>query len=95
MTATSQHTASVELTVGQVAQTFGVTVRTLHHYDEIGLLSPGAHLPVLPAADFAEPYPDYVVLFAWNHAEEIIARETGFRESGGRWIRYVPTVGVV
>ena len=62
---------------------------------KIGLLSPGAHLPVLPAADFAEPYPDYVVLFAWNHAEEIIARETGFRESGGRWIRYVPTVGVV
>jgi len=28
------------LTVGQVAETFGVTVRTLHHYDEIGLLSP-------------------------------------------------------
>ncbi len=27
-------------TVGQVAETFGVTVRTLHHYDEIGLLSP-------------------------------------------------------
>ena len=27
-------------TVGQVAATFGVTVRTLHHYDEIGLLSP-------------------------------------------------------
>lgn len=29
------------LTVGQVAQMFGVTVRTLHHYDEIGLLTPG------------------------------------------------------
>jgi MerR family transcriptional regulator, thiopeptide resistance regulator len=27
-------------TVGQVAQLAGVTVRTLHHYDEIGLLSP-------------------------------------------------------
>lgn len=27
-------------TVGQVARTFGVTVRTLHHYDEIGLLVP-------------------------------------------------------
>ncbi|MGK5734112.1 MerR family transcriptional regulator [Streptomyces sp. URMC 124] len=27
--------------VGQVAATAGVTVRTLHHYDEIGLLSPG------------------------------------------------------
>lgn len=28
------------LTVGQVAQTYGVTVRTLHHYDEVGLLCP-------------------------------------------------------
>src|SRR5690625_535299 len=28
------------LTVGQVAEQYGVTVRTLHHYDEIGLLSP-------------------------------------------------------
>lgn len=31
-----------ELTVGQVAQATGVTVRTLHHYDEIGLLEPSA-----------------------------------------------------
>lgn len=29
-----------ELTVGQVAERFGITVRTLHHYDEIGLLTP-------------------------------------------------------
>lgn len=28
------------LTVGQVAEAYGVTVRTLHHYDEIGLLVP-------------------------------------------------------
>lgn len=28
------------LTVGQVAERFGVTVRTLHHYDELGLLRP-------------------------------------------------------
>lgn len=28
------------LTVGQVAADYGVTVRTLHHYDEIGLLHP-------------------------------------------------------
>ena len=29
-------------TVGAVARLAGVTVRTLHHYDEIGLLTPGA-----------------------------------------------------
>ena len=28
-------------TVGSVARMAGITVRTLHHYDEIGLLSPG------------------------------------------------------
>lgn len=29
-----------ELTVGEVAERFGITVRTLHHYDAIGLLTP-------------------------------------------------------
>jgi DNA-binding transcriptional MerR regulator len=33
-------TPSTRLTVGQVAEDFGVTVRTLHHYDEIGLVRP-------------------------------------------------------
>ena len=32
--------ADVSFSVGQVAELAGVTVRTLHHYDEIGLLSP-------------------------------------------------------
>lgn len=45
-----------------------------------------------PADAFAAPYPDFAVLFAWNHAEEIIARETAFRAAGGKWILYVPTV---
>ena len=31
----------MELTVGAVARLAGVTVRTMHHYDEIGLVSPG------------------------------------------------------
>ncbi len=33
------------MTVGQVAEQLGVTVRTLHHYDEIGLLVPGERTP--------------------------------------------------
>ncbi|MBM6405529.1 MerR family transcriptional regulator [Phycicoccus sp. CSK15P-2] len=32
----------MELTVGQVAERFGVTVRTLHHYDAVGLVVPSA-----------------------------------------------------
>ncbi len=32
-------------TIGEVARLAGVTVRTLHHYDEIGLLEPGDRTP--------------------------------------------------
>lgn len=58
-------------------------------------LAPGSGIPVRPAADFADPYPGYALLFAWNHAEEIQAKETAFADAGGRWITYVPDVRVV
>ncbi|MET8850231.1 class I SAM-dependent methyltransferase [Amycolatopsis sp. NPDC004625] len=60
-----------------------------------GRLLPGSHLPVRPPADFADPYPDYALLFAWNHAEEIMAKEQAFRAAGGKWIRFVPDVEVI
>lgn len=60
-----------------------------------GRLTPGARLPVLPSENFGPPYPDYALLFAWNHAEEIMAREKEFRARGGRWILYVPKVQVI
>lgn len=59
-----------------------------------GRLTPGTHIPVRGPEAFANPYPDYALLLAWNHAEEIMAKEQAFREAGGRWIRYVPEVGV-
>ena len=37
--------SQVTRTVGQVAELFDITVRTLHHYDEIGLLSPSGRSP--------------------------------------------------
>ena len=39
MTETARGTTT--WTVGQVAERSGVTVRTLHHYDAIGLVPPG------------------------------------------------------
>ncbi|MEU6040961.1 class I SAM-dependent methyltransferase [Actinomadura sp. NPDC047616] len=60
-----------------------------------GLVTPGMHLPIRPPESFAGPYPDYALLFAWNHAEEIMAKEHAFREQGGKWILYVPKVHIV
>ncbi|MDF2090867.1 MerR family transcriptional regulator [Knoellia sp. 3-2P3] len=37
--------SQVTRTVGQVAELFDITVRTLHHYDEIALLSPSDRSP--------------------------------------------------
>ncbi|MGI5288126.1 methyltransferase domain-containing protein [Nonomuraea polychroma] len=59
-----------------------------------GRFMPGSHIPVREPAAFADPYPDYALLFAWNHAEEIMAKETAFKDAGGRWILYVPDVHV-
>ena len=53
------------------------------------------HIPVVPYDRFKEDYPDYALLFAWNHGEEIIGKEDGFRRSGGRFIVYVPSVQVL
>ena len=60
-----------------------------------GRLTPGSNIPVCSPEVFADPYPDYALLFAWNHAEEIIAKERLFHEGGGRWILYVPQVHIV
>jgi methylation protein EvaC len=60
-----------------------------------GKLSPGAHIPVRPYSEFAGRYPDYALLFAWNHAAEIYEKEKDFNVSGGRWIVYVPEVKVL
>lgn len=60
-----------------------------------GRFSPGTHIPVLAPTAFRMPYPDFALLLAWNHAAEIRDKETGFHCAGGKWIRYVPTVGIL
>jgi len=60
-----------------------------------GKLSPGAHIPVKPYPEFTRQYPDYALLFAWNHATEIREKESAFITAGGRWIVYVPEVKIV
>ena len=57
-----------------------------------GTYSPGAHIPVRPHREFAERYPQRALLFLWNHAAEVRAKEAAFARAGGRWIAYVPGV---
>jgi methylation protein EvaC len=49
----------------------------------------------MPYERFKEAYPDYALLFAWNHAGEIIEKESDFMQRGGKFIVYVPSVQVL
>lgn len=60
-----------------------------------GKYSPGAHIPVYPHQNFKESYPDYALLFGYNHEKEIMAKEQEFMEQGGKWIVYVPEVKII
>jgi len=60
-----------------------------------GKFTPGMHIPVVPYETFKSVPPDFAVLFAWNHAEEIMAKEKDFMTAGGKWIVHVPEVKVL
>ena len=82
-----------------VANYFGITPELLECiYDTTPIkqnkYSPGAHIPVLPYDQFRKSNPDYVLLFAWNHAEEIMKKETDYMKSNRHWITYIPEVKI-
>lgn len=47
---------------------------------------PGTNIPVVSDAALAVNRPDYLVLFAWNFQAEILAKESRYLESGGKFI---------
>jgi methylation protein EvaC len=60
-----------------------------------GKLTPGTHIPIVADDVFAAAAPDYAVLFAWNHAAEIFAKERAFTTRGGKWITFIPTPAIL
>ena len=60
-----------------------------------GLYVPGTGQPILaPSALLAEK-PDYLLVLAWNFAEEIMAQQQGYVRAGGRFIIPIPKLRVV
>ena len=47
-----------------------------------GRVTPGSHIPVIPSEGFRDDPAVYAVLFAWNHAREIMANEAAFSDAG-------------
>ncbi len=60
-----------------------------------GKFSPGMHIPVFSYEKFVAEKPEFALLFGWNHAKEIMAKEKKYSDSGGKWIVYVPQVNII
>ncbi len=55
-----------------------------------GFWVPGARVPILPVEALVERQPDYVLMLAWNYAQEIRDQQQEYERRGGRFIVPVP-----
>lgn len=59
-----------------------------------GLYSPGLGVPVVHQDRLEADRPDYLIILAWNFAQNIMARYWGYAEAGGRFIVPLPNLAL-
>jgi hypothetical protein len=62
---------------------------------KVGLFTPGTHIPVKPVSNLADSAPDYLLILAWNFADEIMQQQAEYAAQGGKFILPIPEPRVV
>jgi hypothetical protein len=60
-----------------------------------GSYMPGNHLAILPPSELTKVRPDWVVIFPWNIAEEVIQQQQQLLASGSKFVIAVPELTVL
>lgn len=63
--------------------------------DKQGLVYAGPKIPIVPNNWIVEKKPDYLLILAWNFAEEIMNKTQEFSQVGGKYIIAIPKPKVV
>ena len=59
-----------------------------------GKLSPGIHVPIVPAEELTARAPDYALLLVWNFAEEVMSQQQAYRDAGGKFVIPLPVLRI-
>lgn len=60
-----------------------------------GRISPGSDIPIVSESELLKRMPDYCIIFSWNFAEEIIAKNKAYSDAGGKFIVPIPEIKIV
>jgi SAM-dependent methyltransferase len=60
-----------------------------------GKYMPGQRIPIRPTEELRNQRPDYVLILAWNFADDIIRTNADYHASGGRFIVPVPQPRII
>ena len=75
----------------------GNTLENLYDDNSIkhNLFSPGHHIPIHKSNAIYDKNPDYIIIFPWRYAGNIIKKHKKYLKNGGHFIKVLPSVEII